>query len=93
MKPITLSYRQLTNGEKIPFLDDNTEDMGSSFALFHEISHHDSQLVDKPYLEKRNFLRTIMKQDGFNEYKLEWWHYTLADEPYPHPQTYFDFIA
>ena len=25
---------------------------------------------------------------GFTNYPNEWWHYTLADEPYP--DTYFD---
>ena len=28
--------------------------------------------------------------DGFNDYQEEWWHYTLANEPYP--DAYFDFV-
>jgi D-alanyl-D-alanine dipeptidase len=30
-----------------------------------------------------------MCASGFRPYDCEWWHYTLADEPYP--DTYFDF--
>jgi D-alanyl-D-alanine dipeptidase len=30
-----------------------------------------------------------MQKHGFNPYSKEWWHYTLAGEPFP--STYFDF--
>jgi D-alanyl-D-alanine dipeptidase len=30
-----------------------------------------------------------MKQCGYVNNRSEWWHYTLANEPYP--GTYFDF--
>jgi D-alanyl-D-alanine dipeptidase len=30
-----------------------------------------------------------MKANGFKVYANEWWHYTLAEEPFP--DTYFDF--
>jgi D-alanyl-D-alanine dipeptidase len=30
-----------------------------------------------------------MQLHGFKPYPYEWWHFTLADEPYP--DTYFDF--
>jgi len=39
----------------------------------------------------RQLLRDTMKQYGFKEYADEWWHYTLADEPYP--DTYFNFVV
>jgi zinc D-Ala-D-Ala dipeptidase len=91
LKPIIYSKRKLQNGEEISFLDDNTVDMGSSFDLFHEASHHDSNLVNPSQNEMRNFLRETMKRYGFAEYKKEWWHYTLAKEPYPN--TYFGFVV
>ena len=28
-------------------------------------------------------------EGGFNPYEEEWWHFTLANEPYP--DTYFTF--
>jgi len=91
LKPIVYSKRKLLNGEEIPFLNDNTVDMGSSFDLFHEVSHHDNKLIEEKYLERRNILRNTMKKHGFTDYHEEWWHYTLENEPYP--DTYFNFIV
>lgn len=91
LQPISYAKRKLLNGEEIPFLDDNTVDMGASFDLFHKASHHDSPLIESSYTQMRNFLRDAMKQFGFKEYAEEWWHYTLENEPYP--DTYFDFVV
>ncbi|MBP6103681.1 MAG: hypothetical protein KBD23_01075 [Gammaproteobacteria bacterium] len=30
-----------------------------------------------------------MEKHGFKNLDLEWWHYTLTNEPFP--DTYFDF--
>lgn len=86
--PIKVEHRT-AGARPFLFLDDGTVDMGSSFDLFDLLSHHDCQLISKEHLERRNFLRSIMKKHGFKEYKEEWWHYTLKNEPYPN--TYFDF--
>lgn len=91
LQPIEVSQRTLNNGETIPFLDDNTADMGSSFDLFHEVSHHDTPLINQEQSDRRNLLREVMESKGFNEYPQEWWHYTLENEPYP--ETYFDFVV
>jgi D-alanyl-D-alanine dipeptidase len=74
-----------------PFIDDNTVDMGSSFDLFDEISHHDSLLISAEHLERRNYLRRVMEANFFFGDDQEWWHYTLHNEP--HQDTYFDFIV
>ncbi|MDX1924577.1 MAG: M15 family metallopeptidase [Rickettsiaceae bacterium] len=79
----------LTSGKEIPFLDDGTVNMGSSFDLFHEASWHDSNLINQDSRQLRDLLRTEMVGAGFVPYKSEWWHYTLQDEPFP--DTYFDF--
>ena len=34
-------------------------------------------------------LREVMLKHGFKPLVEEWWHFTLADEPYP--DTYFTF--
>lgn len=88
LKLITYSSRTLSNGEVIPFLDDNTVDMGSSFDLFHPASHHDSPIITAEQTRMRTLLRDEMRHHGFAEVKEEWWHYTLIKEPYP--DTYFD---
>lgn len=90
LKPIEVSKRTLANNQQILFLDDNTVDMGSSFDLFHEVSHHDTNLISEHQTKMRNILRSAMLNNGFKEYQEEWWHYTLANEPFP--DTYFDFI-
>jgi len=64
-------------------------DMGSPWDFFGEVSHHDSPLVDSTATANRELLRQAMVRHGFLPYANEWWHYTLANEPYP--DTYFDF--
>lgn len=73
----------------IIYRDDGTEFMGGHFDFFGDVSHHDSPLVEPEETAKRNLLRAVMQKHGFNPYSQEWWHYTLAGEPYP--DTYFDF--
>lgn len=87
---VILSSKTLKDGTHITFLDDGTVDMGSSFDLFDEVSHHDSPLIPQTATDMRNFLRTVMKKHGFKDYPKEWWHYTLENEPYPNK--YFDFV-
>ncbi len=86
---IEINEKILSDGSKIQFLDDGSVDMGSSFDLAHEASHHDSHFINYEHLEKRNFLKNAMIDRGFRSYSKEWWHYTLENEPYP--DTYFDF--
>ena len=64
-------------------------DMGSPFDMFSEISHPDSTLVTDEQHENRMLLQKEMVRCGFVPIDCEWWHFTLADEPYP--DTYFDF--
>lgn len=65
-------------------------DMGGTFDYFGELSHPDARdgLSDEQY-ENRMALRDIMVGAGFEPLTTEWWHFKLADEPYP--DTYFDF--
>jgi D-alanyl-D-alanine dipeptidase len=78
---VDLTIVELQSGEELA--------MGSPWDFFGEISHHDSPLVDEEATTNRNLLRDVMLRHGFNPYANEWWHYTLADEPFP--ETYFDF--
>ncbi len=64
-------------------------DMGSSFDFFGAISHHDTNLIAPEQARNRNILKEAMVNHGFKPYLKEWWHYTLANEPFP--DTYFDF--
>ena len=64
-------------------------DMGSPFDFFGEISHPDCRAVTEEQYRSRMLLQKVMKRNGFLPYECEWWHFVLADEPYP--DTYFDF--
>jgi D-alanyl-D-alanine dipeptidase len=39
--------------------------------------------------KNRDLLRDVMERHGFKNYDKEWWHFTLANEPFP--DTIFDF--
>lgn len=64
-------------------------DMGSPFDYFSELSHPGYRGVTEEQYENRMLLQSIMVRNGFQPYECEWWHFTLADEPYP--DTYFEF--
>ena len=64
-------------------------DMGSSFDFFGEISHPDYTGITDEQLENRMTLQHAMVRNGFLPIDCEWWHFMLADEPYP--DTYFSF--
>ena len=64
-------------------------DMGSPFDYFGERSHPNSHDVTDEQYENRMLLQKVMVRNGFEPYECEWWHFTLADEPYPN--TYFSF--
>jgi D-alanyl-D-alanine dipeptidase len=64
-------------------------DMGGTFDWFAEESHPDYRGVTEKQYANRMLLCEIMTSHGFKPLAEEWWHFTLADEPYS--DTYFDF--
>lgn len=64
-------------------------DMGSGFDFFGPESWPENLSFSIEQRAHRMLLQTVMKQNGFKPYDKEWWHFTLADEPFP--DTYFDF--
>jgi D-alanyl-D-alanine dipeptidase len=76
----------------LTLVDKNTGqevNMGGSFDLLDEISHHNTKLISAEQAANRNMLKDAMNRHGFKHYSKEWWHYTLRKEPYP--DQYFDF--
>ena len=63
--------------------------MGGTFDWFGGESHPDYRGVTEKQYANRMLLREIMTSHGFKPIAEEWWHFTLAEEPYP--DTYFDF--
>jgi zinc D-Ala-D-Ala dipeptidase len=78
---VDLTLFRLDTGELAP--------MGGDHDLMDPVSHHDAPGVAPAAAAHRRHLRDVMASAGFRPYATEWWHYTLADEPYP--DTYFDF--
>ena len=64
-------------------------DMGGTFDWFGEESHPGYRGITDAQFKNRMLLREIMVAHGFKPLEEEWWHFTLANEPYP--DTYFDF--
>ena len=68
---------------------DNTVDMGTGFDCFDTLSHTLDPRIQGQARENRLLLKRTLEAAGFRNYELEWWHYTLRDEPFP--DTFFDF--
>ena len=64
-------------------------DMGGTFDYFGERSHPTFTQITAEQKAARMLLRDAMLARGFAPLSTEWWHFTLANEPYPH--TYFTF--
>jgi len=64
-------------------------DMGGTFDWFGIESHPDYRGITDLQFNNRMILREAMLRHGFKPLSTEWWHFTLADEPYP--DTYFKF--
>lgn len=78
---VDLTINTLDGGDEL--------DMGSGFDFFGPVSWPDSREVNAQQRANRLLLRTLMLEQGFNPYPREWWHFSLAEEPFP--DTYFDF--
>ncbi len=68
---------------------DSSIDMGTGFDCFHTLAHTANKEVGPVQRANRLLLKTLMERQGFVNYDLEWWHFTLKNEPFPN--TYFDF--
>lgn len=68
---------------------DNSIDMGTGYDCFDTRSHTADPRTTPEQAANRRILLSAMAAAGFTNYENEWWHYTLAAEPYP--DTFFDF--
>jgi D-alanyl-D-alanine dipeptidase len=64
-------------------------DMGTEFDFFDVSAHTDWPGAGASQRQNRQRLRDAMLREGFQNYPLEWWHYTL--KPEPAPDTAYDF--
>ena len=64
-------------------------EMGTGFDHFSPRSWPDAADVPAQQRANRALLQQLMVAAGFQPYAQEWWHFTLANEPFP--DTRFDF--
>lgn len=67
---------------------DTSIDMGTGFDCFDPLANTANPEISATAAANRATLVTIMAEAGFTNLPEEWWHYTLAGEPYP--GTFFD---
>ena len=63
-------------------------DMGTPFDFFGPQSWPSYPGISDEARRNRTLLAEAMRRGGFRPYAREWWHFTLAREPFP--GTYFD---
>jgi zinc D-Ala-D-Ala dipeptidase len=80
---VDLTLFDLATGSLVP--------MGGGHDLMDSVSHHGATGITPVEARNRRSLCSIMESSGFTSFDCEWWHYSLADEPYP--DTYFDFLV
>ncbi len=73
----------------IDFASGEELDMGTPWDYFDLASWPDSDQISTQQQANRLLLRKFMLEAGFQPLSTEWWHFTLADEPYS--ETYFNF--
>lgn len=61
---------------------DNSLDFGTGYDCFHELSSTADKRITGEPRRNRDLLVTAMRGAGFVNYRREWWHFTLADEPF-----------
>lgn len=66
-------------------------DMGGTYDLLDPRSHPAyREGLTGDQIAHRQLLRRVMMRHGYKPITTEWWHFHLADEPYPN--TSFDFV-
>lgn len=63
-------------------------DMGTPFDFFDPLANTDSPAATEAQRANRKRLVDAMAKEGFSNYPMEWWHFTL--KPEPTPDTFYD---
>ncbi|WP_245474401.1 M15 family metallopeptidase [Mesorhizobium sp. M2A.F.Ca.ET.042.01.1.1] len=69
--------------------DGETLDFGTGFDCFDPMSETSHRPLSAKAAANRKMLLAAMHAAGFRNYAREWWHFTLAKEPFPKQR--FDF--
>ncbi|WP_245499158.1 M15 family metallopeptidase [Mesorhizobium sp. M1A.F.Ca.ET.072.01.1.1] len=69
--------------------DPGTLDFGTGFDCFDSASETAHRPLPLQATANRTMLLSAMRAAGFGNYAREWWHFTLADEPFPSSASIF----
>lgn len=83
MRACTLPWAQ-----RVP---DDSLDMGTGFDCFSALAYTNATGIAPEARRNRALLQRLMRDAGFINLPEEWWHFTLANEPFPN--TAFDFVV
>lgn len=64
-------------------------DMGTTYDCFSDLSNTSNPGISKAAAANRQILKQAMEKAGFINYKKEWWHFALRNEPFK--DQFFDF--
>ena len=64
-------------------LDDGVLDFGTSYDCFDPRAHVRAPGIGREAAANRAMLASLMQRHGFRAYAKEWWHFQLAQEPFP----------
>ena len=85
-----LKHRVLESGRVVPYYDDNSLDMFTSFDLFDNSSWPSNIQIPKENFDMREVLKIYMGKFNFKPITTEWWHFTLENQPFPDKSFDFD---
>lgn len=80
---VDLSIYKLDNSPIAPV------EMGTPFDFFSPLSHTANESISERAKNNRLILKKAMEMHGFVNYRREWWHYSLKNEP--NPKKYYNF--
>jgi len=80
---------QSCTAPKSGFAPDGSIAMGTSFDCFDVKANTETPGLSDEERTNRAALVEAMQAQDFQNYPMEWWHFTFQPEPYP--DTYFDF--
>jgi D-alanyl-D-alanine dipeptidase len=73
--------------------EDGTIDFGTGYDCLDPLASTASPHVTGEATSNRRLLQKLMRRFGFRPYRREWWHFELADEPFPQQSFDFPIIA
>lgn len=71
---------------------DNSIDMGTGFDCFNTLANTDDPRIQGIPKANRQKLKSLMEKNNFKNLDVEWWHYTLNNEPFPYTSFDFDIL-